>query len=70
MRRSSGNASIRISCRLPLSSVPRMLIPVVFRPGRASEFTNPDPTISSVDPMIGIVAVARWAARIAISPVA
>ena len=45
MRRSPGTASIRISCRLPSSSVARMLIPVVLPPGRASEFTSPDPTI-------------------------
>jgi len=36
-----------------------MLVPVVLPPGCASEFTSPDPTISSVDPRIGIVAVAR-----------
>ena len=68
MRRSPGTPSIRISCRLPSSSVARMLTPVVLPPGRASERTSPDPTISSVNPRIGIVAVARCAARIAASP--
>jgi hypothetical protein len=32
-----------------------MLTPVVLPPGRVSEFTSPDPTISSVVPKIGIV---------------
>ena len=68
MRRSPGTASIRISCRLPSSSVARMLTPVVLPLGRAIEFTSPDPTISSLTPRTGIVVVARCAARIAKSP--
>ena len=53
-----------------VKSVARMLVPVMLPPGRASEFTTPDPTISSVLPRMGIVVVACCAARIAVSPVA
>ena len=70
MWRSPGNASIRISCRLPSSSVEKRLVPVILLSGRAIEFTIPDPTISSVVPRMGIVVVARCTARIAASPVA
>jgi hypothetical protein len=59
MWRSPGTASIRISCRLPSSSAAKMLVPVVLPSGHAIEFTNPDPTMSSVLPRIGIVVVAR-----------
>ena len=45
-----------------------MLTPVVLPPGLTSERTSPDPTMSSVIAMIGIVAVARCTARMATSP--
>ncbi len=54
MRRIPGTASIRMSCRLPSSSVARMLTPVVLPLGRASEFTSPSPTISSAIATIGM----------------
>src|SRR5262249_61519636 len=41
MRRAFGNNSIRSSCRLPSSSVARILIPVVLPPGLARERTSP-----------------------------
>jgi hypothetical protein len=45
-----------------------MLIPVVLPPGRAIEANGPEPSISSVNPRIGIVVVACCAARIGASP--
>jgi hypothetical protein len=53
--RSPGTASIRISCRLPSSSVARTLTPVVLPPGLASELTNFDPSMSSVNASIALV---------------
>ena len=43
-------------------------MPVVLPSGRATEFTKPDPSISSVIATIGIVFVASCTARIASSP--
>lgn len=63
MRRAAGSNSIRISCRLPSSSVARMLIPVVFAPGRLSDCTSPAATMSSAMPTIGILRVAACAAQ-------
>ena len=40
-----------------------MLTPVVCPPGRAMLAASPSPTMSSVIPTIGIVAVARWTAE-------
>ena len=37
----SGTASIRIACRFPSSSVAKMVTPVVFPPGLASDRTKP-----------------------------
>src|SRR5262245_41203678 len=45
-----------------------MLMPVVLPPGRASDATNPCPTMSSVNERIGIVRVAACAARAAAAP--
>ena len=41
--RMPGTASIKISCRLPSSSVARTVTPVVLPLGRANEFTSPEP---------------------------
>ena len=49
---------MRISSRLPLSSVARRLTPVVLPFGWASEVTSPEPIVSSAIPTIGIVFVA------------
>ena len=68
MRRAAGSNSIRISCRLPSSSVARMLIPVGFAPGRLSDCTSPAATMSSAMPTIGILRVAACAARTEASP--
>jgi hypothetical protein len=54
IRRSPGTASIRISCRLPSSSVAKMLTPAVLLCGRANESTSPSPTRSSINPRMGI----------------
>jgi len=70
MWRIPGTASIKISCRLPSSSVARMFVPVVLPSGRANDLTSPDPTMSAVLPRMGIVVVACCRARIAVSPVA
>ena len=63
--------SIKISWRLPSSSAERKLVPVVLPSGRASDFTSPDSTISSVVPRIGIVVVvAHVLHEFPVSPVA
>jgi hypothetical protein len=45
-----------------------MLMPVVLPPGRASETTNPAPTMSSDSATCGKVRVAAWTARVAKRP--
>src|SRR5262245_10569502 len=68
MRRAFGNTPIRSSCRLPSSSVARMLMPVVLPPGLARERTSPAASMSSATPRMGIVRVTCCAAFSATSP--
>src|SRR5262249_2149930 len=66
--RPPGTASMRISCRLPSSSEARIVTPVVLPSGLARERTKPWSSMSSVKAKIGMLAVARCAARTAASP--
>jgi hypothetical protein len=63
-RRTEGTISFRISSLFASSSVPSMLTPVVLPPGRAKLAISPEST-SWPFATIGIVLVARCAARIA-----
>jgi len=54
--------------RFALKSGERMVRPVVFPPGRASEGMSPIPSMSSLLATIGIVEVPCWAMRSAKSP--
>src|SRR5260370_7620968 len=61
-----GIASLRICNRLAPTSGPRMVLPVIFPPGRARLGTRPARTGSPIDIMtLGIVMVACLAAKLA-----
>src|SRR5262249_10484133 len=68
IRLACGTSSWSKASRLASSSPAKMLTPVTFPPGRAMLAANALPTMSSASPTIGIVEVARCAARIAGSP--
>src|SRR5262249_53176831 len=65
-RKTVGMASLRICSRLAPTSGPRMVLPVIFPPGRARLGTSPARTGSPIEIMtMGIVVVACLAAKLA-----
>src|ERR1700730_18127914 len=64
-REREGMTSLRSCKRLPATSGPRMVFPVILPPGRARLDTSPAPTGSPIPiMMMGIVVVACLAARV------